>query len=121
MWAWTTVPRVGVSVDAIRINERNGLLAAPPHSEGEFDSIPQVIFPHCNSSAICRRSGFPWQTISVPQWRSRTRDLTTNAETYGYPAFREAFRELRREARKSEMELVMVGKATHKNRICSRN
>ena len=41
-------------------------------------------------------------------WHSRTRDLITNAETYSYPAFRESFRELRREARKSEMELVIA-------------
>ena len=40
-------------------------------------------------------------------WMSRTRDLIANAETYSYPAFRESFLELRREARKSEMELVI--------------
>ena len=34
----------------------------------------------------------------VNYWLSRTRDLITNAETYSYPAFRESFRELRREA-----------------------
>jgi hypothetical protein len=44
----------------------------------------------------------------VNYWHSRTRDLITNAETYSYPAFRESFRELRREARKSEMELVIA-------------
>jgi arginyl-tRNA synthetase len=44
----------------------------------------------------------------VHYWLSRTRDLITNAETYAYPAFRESFRELRREARKSEMELVIA-------------
>jgi hypothetical protein len=41
-------------------------------------------------------------------WMSRTRDLISNAETYSYPAFRESFWELRREARKSEMELVIA-------------
>ncbi len=41
-------------------------------------------------------------------WLSRTRDLIANAETYSYPAFRESFRELRREARKSEMQLVIA-------------
>jgi hypothetical protein len=41
-------------------------------------------------------------------WLSRTRALIANAETYSYPAFRESFRELRREARKSEMELVIA-------------
>jgi hypothetical protein len=41
-------------------------------------------------------------------WLSRTRDLIANAETYSYPAFRESFRELRREGRKSEMELVIA-------------
>ncbi len=41
-------------------------------------------------------------------WHSRTRDLIANAETYSYPAFRESFRELRREVRKSEIELVIA-------------
>jgi hypothetical protein len=41
-------------------------------------------------------------------WLSRTRELVADAETYSYPAFRESFRELRREARKSEMELVIA-------------
>jgi hypothetical protein len=41
-------------------------------------------------------------------WLSRTRDLVANAETYAYPAFRESFRELRREARKSEFALVVA-------------
>ena len=44
----------------------------------------------------------------VNYWLSRTRDLIANAETYCYPAFSESFRELRREARKSEMELVIA-------------
>lgn len=44
----------------------------------------------------------------VSYWHSRARDLIANAETYSYPAFRESFRELRREARKSEMELVIA-------------
>jgi hypothetical protein len=44
----------------------------------------------------------------VSYWLSRTRDLITNAETYSYPAFRESFRELRREARKSEFALVIA-------------
>jgi hypothetical protein len=41
-------------------------------------------------------------------WLSRTRDLIANAEKYHYPAFRESFRELRREARKSEFALVVA-------------
>ena len=41
-------------------------------------------------------------------WQSRTRDLVSNAETYSHPAFAESLWELRREARKSEMELVMA-------------
>jgi hypothetical protein len=45
---------------------------------------------------------------AVTYWMSRTRDLIANAETYSYPAFRESFRKLRREARKSEMELVIA-------------
>jgi hypothetical protein len=45
---------------------------------------------------------------TVTYWQSRTRDLISNAETYSYPAFRESFLELRREARKSEMELVIA-------------
>jgi hypothetical protein len=44
----------------------------------------------------------------VNYWLSRTRDLITNAEKYRYPAFRESFRELRREARKSEFALVVA-------------
>jgi hypothetical protein len=44
----------------------------------------------------------------VHLWLSRTRELIADAETYSYPAFRESFRELRREARKSEMELVIA-------------
>lgn len=44
----------------------------------------------------------------VHYWLSRTRELIANAETYSFPAFRESFRELRREARKSEMELVIA-------------
>jgi hypothetical protein len=41
-------------------------------------------------------------------WLSRTRELITSAETYCYPAFRESFRELRREGRKSEFGLVLA-------------
>jgi hypothetical protein len=41
-------------------------------------------------------------------WMSRAHDLIANAETYSYPAFRESFRVLRREARKSEMQLVIA-------------
>ena len=48
------------------------------------------------------------QFDEVNFWLSRTRHLIANAETYSYPAFRESFRELRREARKSEMELVIA-------------
>lgn len=44
----------------------------------------------------------------VNYWHSRTRDLIANAETYSCAAFRESFRELRRETRKSEMELVIA-------------
>lgn len=45
---------------------------------------------------------------NVNYWHSRTRNLIANAETYSYRAFRESFRKLRREARKSEMELVIA-------------
>ena len=41
-------------------------------------------------------------------WLSRTRELIANAETYSHPAFVESFRELRREARQSEIELVIA-------------
>jgi hypothetical protein len=44
----------------------------------------------------------------VSYWLSKTRELIAGAETYSYPAFRESFRELRRESRKSEMELVVA-------------
>lgn len=44
----------------------------------------------------------------VAHWLKRTHDLVVNAETYSYPVFRESFRELRREARKSEMGLVIA-------------
>lgn len=42
----------------------------------------------------------------VAYWLSRTRDLIASSESYTYPAFRESFRELRREGRTSEIELV---------------
>jgi len=45
---------------------------------------------------------------AVTYWLSRTRDLIAGAETYGYPAFWEAFRKLRREARKAEFALVVA-------------
>jgi len=41
-------------------------------------------------------------------WLARTRGLIANAESYSYPAFRESFMELRREARKSEIALVIA-------------
>jgi hypothetical protein len=41
-------------------------------------------------------------------WLSRTRDLITNAKPYDYPAFRESFRQLRREAQQSEIALVIA-------------
>lgn len=44
----------------------------------------------------------------VGYWHLRTRELIANADTYSYPAFKESFRELRREARKSEMQLVIA-------------
>jgi hypothetical protein len=44
----------------------------------------------------------------VNYWLSRTRDLITNAKAYDYLAFRESFRGLRREARKSEIALVIT-------------
>jgi hypothetical protein len=44
----------------------------------------------------------------VNYWLSRTRDLITNAETYSYPAFAKSFRQLRREARKSEFALLVA-------------
>lgn len=48
------------------------------------------------------------QFDEVKSWQSRTRDLIANAETYSYPAFRESFRELRRESRKAEFALVVA-------------
>ena len=44
----------------------------------------------------------------VNYWHSRTRELIANAETHSFPAFRESFRELRRESRKAEFELVIA-------------
>jgi hypothetical protein len=44
----------------------------------------------------------------VNYWHSRTRELISNAETHSYPAFRRSFRELRRESRKAEFELVLA-------------
>jgi len=44
----------------------------------------------------------------VTYWLARTRDLIAASETYTYPAFRESFRELRREGRTSEIELVIT-------------
>lgn len=44
----------------------------------------------------------------VSYWHSRTRELMANAETHSYPAFQESFRELRRESRKAEFELVIA-------------
>lgn len=44
----------------------------------------------------------------VNYWHSRTRELIANAETHSCPAFRESFRELRRESRKAEFELVLA-------------
>jgi hypothetical protein len=41
-------------------------------------------------------------------WQSRTRALIANFETRSYPAFREPFRELRRESRKAEFALVIA-------------
>jgi len=52
--------QTGVSIDAIRFYERNGLLAAPARSEGGFRLILLTLFPPCNSSATCRRWVFRW-------------------------------------------------------------
>jgi hypothetical protein len=41
-------------------------------------------------------------------WLARTRDLIANAEAYSCAAFVESFRQLRREARKSEFALVIA-------------
>ncbi len=41
-------------------------------------------------------------------WHSKTRELIANAEAHSYPAFRKSFRELRRESRKAEFELVIA-------------
>lgn len=48
------------------------------------------------------------QFDEVAYWLSRTRDLIGNAETYSYPAFQQSFRELRREARRSEFALLVA-------------
>ena len=53
----------------------------------------------------------------VNHWHSRTRELIANAETHSYPAFRESFRELRRESRKAEFELVIPQKRLVSERI----
>jgi hypothetical protein len=63
--------------------------------------------PHRQGGGISKLDCFI-RFDEVNYWQSRTRDLIANAETYSYPAFRESFRELRREARKSEMELVIA-------------
>lgn len=44
----------------------------------------------------------------VNHWHSRTRELIATAETHIYPVFRNFFRELRRESRKAEFELVIA-------------
>jgi len=44
----------------------------------------------------------------VAYWLSRTRSLIVNAEAHPYPAFRESFREVRREARNAEFALVVA-------------
>jgi hypothetical protein len=44
----------------------------------------------------------------VSYWHSRTRELIAIAETHGHPAFRKSFRDLRRESRKAEFELVIA-------------
>jgi hypothetical protein len=44
----------------------------------------------------------------VAYWLARTRDLIASSDTYAYAAFRESFRELRRESRASEIELVIT-------------
>jgi hypothetical protein len=74
----------------------------PTERPVELDSVP-----HRQSGGISKRECFT-RFDHVNYWHSRTRDLIANAETYSYPAFRESFRELRREARKSEMELVIA-------------
>ena len=48
------------------------------------------------------------QFDEVNYWHSKTRELIANAKTHSYPAFRESFRELRRESRKAEFELVIA-------------
>ena len=63
--------------------------------------------PHRQDDGLSKRECFPLFD-KVHYWLSRTRELIANAESYSYPAFRESFRELRREARKSEMELVIA-------------
>ena len=44
----------------------------------------------------------------VTYWLAKTRDLIASAELHSYPAFRKSFRALRREGRKSEIELVIT-------------
>jgi hypothetical protein len=41
-------------------------------------------------------------------WLSRMRDLIATSETYAFPAFRESFRELRRNSVKAEFELSVA-------------
>lgn len=44
----------------------------------------------------------------VSYWHQRTRELVATAATHSYRAFWESFRELRRESRKAEFELVIA-------------
>ena len=63
--------------------------------------------PHRQDGGLSKRECFT-RFEEVHFWLSRTRNLIASAEIYSYSAFRESFRELRREARKSEMELVIA-------------
>lgn len=44
----------------------------------------------------------------VKFWRSNTRDLIADAESYSHAVFQESFRELRRESRRAEFLLVLA-------------
>ena len=46
--------KTGVSVDAIRFYERNGLLPRPPRTLGAFASTAKTTSRHWYSSAACK-------------------------------------------------------------------
>ncbi len=77
---------------------------SPPRShKGRSSNLAVPITDVCMNKLECLK---PFETVKF--WHSRTRELIANAETYTYPAFREPFRELRRESRRAEFALVVA-------------